>query len=175
MFRNHAAAALVLASLVTLPVAAQLHGSGGEVTFVKKGSQPFSGSLGASLLNGNAGYEATLGGTLIQDRLWFFASGSRQDFAETARLGSFAMPEQAVSSAIGGKVSGRIGDASDFSAYMQSQRTSFDGVAVSQQQLIPSSFLSLRYTAVISPSMTFNVSASRSKTRPSVIGFEPVE
>ena len=136
--------------------------TGGEIVATPKGSSaPLSGSLELSLGDSRA-YGVTAGGTLIQDRLWFFASASRQE-APLARFADLELPENATTSAIGARVNGQIGGAHDFSAFFEAARrpqlsmtspTTFAGIA-------PSTFLSLRYTGVVSSNMFFNMSFTR--------------
>lgn len=168
--RRAVTAALVLVQLLALGVSAQQsaefgRASAGEIVMRPKGSAPVSGSLELLLpAGGSPGYGVTAGGTLIPDRLWFFASASHQELS-SSRFSDLALPENVTSSAAGGRVDGQLGGAHDFSAFFEAARrpqlsttttpASFGGV-------VPSSFLSLRYTGVVSSSTSFSASFARS-------------
>ena len=56
-----------------------LRGSGGELLMLPKGAtSQFSGSLGFTLGNSSRGYGATVGATVVPDRLWFFGTVEQQ-------------------------------------------------------------------------------------------------
>lgn len=174
MVARRAVLALVLVQMIGLAVSAQEsaqfgRATGGEIVLTPKGSAPFSGSLSLSLSSGNdvfgrsssPAYGVTAGGTLIQDRLWFFGSATRQ---EGSRFATLELPENATTGAIGARVNGRFADNQDFSAVFEAARwpqlsmttpSSFAGIT-------PSSFLSLRYTGIVSDRMFFNASLTRS-------------
>jgi hypothetical protein len=176
--------ALVVVQLAAFAVFAQEsaelgRASGGELVLAPKGSAQFSGSLQLSLAGGSGvlgarsspGYGGTAGGTLIQDRLWFFATASRQEV--TAR--EFALPQNATASAIGARVDGQLAANHGFSAFFQAARgpelstvapASFSGVT-------PSSFLSLHYTGIISSNMFFTASVARSSSAARGVGVIP--
>jgi hypothetical protein len=182
MVPRRVVAALVLAQLIALAALAQSaefgRASGGEIAVVPKGTAALSGSLGISAGSGNdlfaggKGDDATLGGTLIQDRLWFFAAGSQQS---GSRFGTLALPERAVSRSVDAKLQGRIGDRQSFSAIFDAARmpavtaaapNTFTGIA-------PSSFLSLRYTGILSSNSFFNASFTRSAATRRDFGLLP--
>ncbi len=156
--------------------------SGGVIVMTPKGASPLSGSLEVSTTNdlpgrdASAAYGMTVGGTLLEDRLWFFASGSRQE-GSPVRFAELELPENATAGAIGARLGGHVGDAHDFSAFFEAARTpqlsatvpaSFAGVA-------PSSFLSLRYTGLVSSNMSFSASFTRSSAPVRTLGIVPVE
>jgi len=181
--------ALFLVQLIAFTVSAQQaaeydRGTGGEIVMTPKGSGPVSGSLELSLSSGNdvfgrgssPSYGLTAGGTLIQDRLWFFASASRQEVS-SSRFGDLDLPENAATGAIGARVHGQLAGSQDFSAFFEAARRpelstngapSFTGIA-------PSSFLSLRYTGIVSSNMFFNMSVTRSSRSVPRLGIVPVE
>ena len=80
MFRRLAP---VLALLLAVPALAQEYErmSGGEINVLTKQPSGFSGSLGLSRssLFGGKGYDGSVGGSLIKDKMWFFASGLKTD------------------------------------------------------------------------------------------------
>jgi hypothetical protein len=56
-----------------------LRGSGGELLMLPKGATTqFSGSLGFTLGNSSRSYGATVGATVVPDRLWFFGTMEQQ-------------------------------------------------------------------------------------------------
>jgi hypothetical protein len=129
--------------------------SGGEMKLVPKGNSSFSGSLGVSMSNQSGrGYEGTLGGTLVDDRVWFFAAGQHQERRIFTGFEDLGFPQQTVSNTFDTKLVANIGDRQNLAA-------SFN---MGTQPLIPSNFLSLRYTGVISSNMFVNVSVSRLST-----------
>jgi hypothetical protein len=162
-------AALFLALLIAFTVSAQQsaefgRASAGEIVLRPKSSAPLSGSLELLLpAGGSPGYGVTAGGTLIPDRLWFFASGSHQELS-TSRFSDLALPENVTSSAAGGRVDGQLGGAHDFSAFFEAaRRPQLSTTApASFGSVVPSSFLSLRYTGVVSSNAFFSASFARS-------------
>jgi hypothetical protein len=167
MVSRRAVLALVLVQLIAFAAAAQQsaefgRATGGELVLTPKGSAPMSGSLGISLSDGTSpGYAVSAGGTLIQDRLWFFASGSRQQ-SSPAQFRQLALPEKTTASAIDASVNAQLTAKQDFSAFFETARRPelapvFTGV-------LPSSFLSLHYNAVLSPNSIFSASMTRTST-----------
>ena len=142
--------------------------SGGEIELMTKESKKLSGTLGMTLSSPDhsfgagkplKGYEASFGGTLVDDRIWFFASAQRHDALQFAS----AFPQIAEeTAATEGKVIAQLGDQHNLAAAMGSGRQ----LAVSSSLSIPTSFLSLHYTGVISSNMFFTASVSRSTTQP---------
>jgi hypothetical protein len=130
--------------------------SGGEVELLTKGPRKVSGSLGVSRSSQAVnGYEATLGGTLIQDRVWFFAAAS-------------LMPEMSLSSSAGAvngidaKLEAQLGRQNTLGASFSKTEVA----AVSPvMQSVPATFLSLRYTGVVSDNIFFNASFLRHSVR----------
>ena len=146
---KRAALLIVLAQLAAGAALAQEYGraSGGQLQLFTKQPSNFSGSLGftlsRSLFGDNLkGYEGSLGGTLVPDRMWFFGSMQRND----------VMNFTPSSSPLFGKFSAQLGekqtiDASNFTA-------------------LPASFRSLHYTGIISPNSFFSATVSQSATHP---------
>lgn len=179
--------AFVLVQSIAFAAAAQESGefgraSGGVIVMTPKNASPLSGSLELSTtddLSGrgtSAAYGMTLGGTLIEDRLWFFASGSRQE-GSRVRFADLELPENATTGAIGARLDGHAGEAHDFSAFFEAARmpqlsatapAAFVGVA-------PSSFLSLRYTGIVSSNMFFTASFTRNSAPVRTLGIVPVQ
>ncbi|MEA2490039.1 MAG: hypothetical protein QOH21_1831 [Acidobacteriota bacterium] len=169
MASRRAVTALLLVQLLAFTVAAQQssefgRASGGEVVLTPKGSAPLSGTLTLSASNANDVFGAmTAGGTLLEDRLWFFASASRQQ-TSSSRFDTLALPENATSNAVGVRANAQLTSAQDFSAIFDAaRRPELSTTApASFGAVVPSSFLSLRYTGIVSSHMFFNASVSRS-------------
>jgi hypothetical protein len=172
MVARRAVTALFLVQMIAFAVSAQEYGSAsaGEIVLKPKGAAPITGSIGVSLSSGNdvlgrsssPEYGLTLGGTLVQDRLWFFASGSRQE-GSRSRFSDLELPRNATTGAIGARINGQLTGAQDFSAFFESARRpefSTTGTA-SFNAIVPSSFLSLRYDAVLSSNTLFSASFTR--------------
>ncbi|MEK6371990.1 MAG: hypothetical protein AABO58_04785 [Acidobacteriota bacterium] len=140
--------------------------SGGEVALLTKQTGNLSGSLGFTMSK-SKGYEATLGGTILQDRLWFFASAQQHDARLTSGVAQMQLPERAVSRALDAKLTGQLGDRHSFGAFFEAARQPYATIPNTLGGVTPSSFLSLRYTGVVSSNMFFNASFSqRSVTQP---------
>jgi hypothetical protein len=188
MALRRAVIAFVLVQLIAFAVSAQEsaelgRASGGELLLTMKRPTALSGSLQASLTSGSdvlgrgnsPAYGATAGGSLVQDRLWFFASASRQ--ASPMRFTNAALPQHAIASAINARVNGDIGSRQDFSAFFQAARRpelSTTGAATFTGS-VPSSFLSLHYTGIVSSNMFFNASVTRSSRTALGIGMMPAQ
>ena len=117
----------------------------------KRATRKLSGSLGATLLGGK-GYEATLGGTLVNDRLWFFASMQQFQMASPAVVQG-AQPINM--DAAFGKMVAQIGDRQNIIVSGGTETNPFLSV--------PSTFLSLRYTGTLSSNSFFTASFSQRK------------
>jgi hypothetical protein len=182
--RRAVLAFLLVLSLIAFTASAQQaaeygRAAGGELTLTPKGAAPLSGSLELSLSSGNRAfggsspaYGATAGGTLLQDRLWFFASAARQRtsptmFAQTEL--PMTAPMNATSRSIGARVNGQLGASQSFSAFFESaRRPELSTVGTSSfASSVPSTFLSLHYTGIVSSNMFFTGSmTSNSRTVP---------
>jgi len=127
--------ALVLFLFIAVPAVAQEYGraSAGTIDLVPKSAQRFDGSLS---LFSNGSFGATSGGTLIKDRVWFFAAADRQQ----PMVRATALPTTAT----------------DLSAVFAKNRPV-------NALTLPKDFLSLRSTTVFSPSsyMTIDVHSTR--------------
>jgi hypothetical protein len=185
MVSRRAVTALFLVQLIAFAGSAQQssefgRATGGEVVMTPKGAARFSGSLELSLSNGNdvfgrgtsTAYGLTAGATLLQDRLWFFGAASRQQ-SPIARFAGLALPENATAEAVGARANGQLAGGHDFSAFFANARrpelamtgrSPFTGIT-------PSSFLSLRYTGIVSSNMFFNASISRSERTVQSLGI----
>ena len=158
-------------------------GSGGQIELFTKHSNRISGSLGMTLgrsqapfgSGGTKGYEATFGGTLAEDHIWFFGSMLRDEslpFASSPRPIATPGSASATTSADFGKVNAQIGDRNSLAALFAR------GSAPASLSLGESSdsFLSLHYTGIVSSNLFFTASVVRSSVdaQPSPLTFAPV-
>lgn len=193
MVSRRAVIALFLVQVIAFAVSAQQaaefgRATGGEIVLTPKGGDRFSGSLEFSMSSGNdvlgggnaLGYGLTAGGTLLQDRIWFFASASRQE-APVSRFADLELPasatQNATMSAAGAKINGQLGRGQDFSAFFESARRPEYSTTVpaSFSGITPSSFLSLRYTGIVSSNMFFTTSFTRSSRTARGVGILPAD
>jgi len=194
MVTRRLVAALVFAQVLSLGLAAQEaastpssefgRASGGDLVLTPKGSAPLSGSLELSLSRGGdlfgrdgKAYGITAGGTLLQDRLWFFASGSRQE-ASPSKFADLGFPQNTTAGAI--RTNGQLGASQSFSTFFETvrrpQASTTSPIGVSPFAASgPSSFLSLHYTGIVSNSMFFSGSVTRSSVTRSGLGLVPNE
>lgn len=186
----------VLATVMVLPALAQdattsesadrstFAGSGGTLTMVTKGSSGFSGSLGASFSSsddvfgnrrGNR-YDATVGGTLIEDRLHFFASGGQQQsravaFNDIQPLGG-AAPSNGT--ALDARMYANLGDRHTLGAMFSRNDQPAVSTVLPANVSLPTTFLSMRYTGIVTDSMFFTANISRRSIQ-SNSGVLPIE
>lgn len=142
--------AVLAAALLASAAPAQEFGraSAGQIEMVTKGADRVSGTLELSRSGIGTGYGMTLGGTLLRDRVWFFASAS-------------LMPELSESRAmesLDAKMTAQLGDRQTLSALFSDVKA---GAGLPQ---MPSSFLSLRYDATASNSLFFSATIRRTTT-----------
>lgn len=110
--------------------------SGGDLSMMTKSPSRFSGTLAASFGFGS-GYGGTVSGTVLKDRMWVFGSAEQLKAPRFAPAPSLNVSSFKVSAQPSGRVS------ADFA--------------------VPSNFLSLRSTLLLSPSSYISVSASQTK------------
>ncbi|MDP9191120.1 MAG: hypothetical protein M3P06_05400 [Acidobacteriota bacterium] len=190
MVSRRAVSAFFLVQLLAFAVSAQEsaefgRANGGEFVLKPKGPSALSGSLAVSTgdVFGQGGaprYGLTAGGTLLQDRLWFFASASQQDASPTP-FAELELPENAPASATtaaaGARVNAQLAGGHDLSAFFEAARRpqlSTTGSSVFAD-IAPSSFLSLRYTGIVTNNMFFNASVTRSSRTVQGFGIVPAE
>lgn len=149
--------------------------SGGEVEALIKQPSRFSGSFGFTTSRSSDGffpggngrsYGATLGGTLLKDRAWFFGVAETSGGLPFDRSLS-SLPTRNVRPLAFGTMQAQLGDRESLVA--SHSRGS------SPLSLLPSSFLSLHYTGVVSSNMFFTGSASQQSVRqqPGFITLRP--
>ena len=120
--------------------------SGGALELMAKRPSRLSGSLGLTL-SGSAG--ATLGGTLIPDRLWFFGT------AEHTRTAQRMLDARAIS---------QLGDRQSLNASLAAAARQPAITSSTPLVTLPSSFLSLHYTAIVSSNSFFDISVSQRRS-----------
>lgn len=172
-----AIAAFAQSSEVVPPSSEFGRASAGEISAITKHPGTLSGSFSLSAsksqmpFGGNGrGLDATLGGTLVQDRVWFFASAQHDTSFFSPQL-DYAAPaaEMPSSRAINSKVTASIGDRQSLAASFASSRNATSTTAGPLS--LPSSFMTMHYTALVSDNMSFTATLSQSKTtQPSVFG-----
>jgi hypothetical protein len=181
MTSRKALAALFVAQMIAAVAMAQDltsaefgRSTGGEVQLRPKQGGNLSGSLGFTLSK-SKGYEGTLGGAILKDRLWFFASAQKQDAQLYSGVAQMQLPERAVSGALNARLAGQLGDRQSFNAYFEAARQSYATSPATFAQIgaTPSSFLALRYTGIVSSNMFFNASVSQRSVRQPAWSFAP--
>ena len=165
-------AATVMAQELSTPPASFAEfgrASGGEIQSMIKRPSQFSGSFGltsgrssASLGGSGKTYGATLGGTLLKDRIWFFGTAERT-------AGLRIDPALSLSAGRGpatfgyGTMSAQLGDRQSLFAST--------GREASLPATLPASFLSLHYTGIVSSNMFFTARVSRQSSTPTQPGI----
>lgn len=157
--------------------------SGGEINVITKSPSRLSGSFSLSashsqspLALGTAkGLDASIGGTLVQDRVWFFASAQHTDglssrFANA--LPQSALPSSMPSRNVSANANATIGDRQTLSAMFSNAKDSALTTSGTVATL-PSTFMSLHYTGVISPNAFFSASVSRRSSSGSELMLQP--
>ncbi|GAC1438917.1 MAG: hypothetical protein NVSMB68_10570 [Thermoanaerobaculia bacterium] len=141
--------------------------SDGSIDLVTKHSRPLSGSL--SIAAGSTkGFDAGLGGTLVRDRVWFFATVEKSQPLFASRYAT-PIASNAWSRAIDTKTIAQLGDRANLAASFASSRQSALPAGANFGSAIPSSFLSLRYTGIVSNNMF--VTANFSELRRTTAGY----
>ncbi|HEX2834855.1 MAG TPA: hypothetical protein VHW00_17715 [Thermoanaerobaculia bacterium] len=138
--------------------------SGGEIRAVTKDIDGrFSGTLGFTTSSGflggrSNGYSASAGGTLVNDRAWFFASAE----SLTSRYGAAIPGSMPNANALDARFNAALNDRNSFDAtYTNAQSAAIGSPA---EITLPSSFLSLRYTGIVSSNMFVTASVTRGKS-----------
>ena len=172
MIRARIAVALSVALLVTASAFAQEFGRdfGGEIEATMKRPNMLSGSLGLSLtrstqpfgtLGNGRSYDGTFGGTIVKDRMWFFGTAQMQQQPTgfvTATPGTPTIALGTMTAAMSNR--------------NQALTTSFDRTA--NFASVPSSFMSLHYTGIISSNSFFTASVTRhTSSQPNLVFLPP--
>jgi hypothetical protein len=149
--------------------------SGGEIDLVTKSPRRLSGSLGISMsrsqplaTGGNAmsnRYAASVGGTIMDDHLWFFASALQNDAPLSSRfatsLPQTALPNGTASRGIDTRFNAQLGSRQTLAASFAAGRELAATTPVNVAAPVPASFLSLHYTGIVSDNMFFTANFSR--------------
>jgi hypothetical protein len=133
--------------------------SGGTIDAIAKAPRRFSGSLSLTRSSGAArgqGYEGTVGGELLDDRAWFFASAA---IVPQMQFSTPNLPN------LDAKATAQPVDWTSATASFSRLQQPVLGTTPQT-----SSFLSLRSTSVLSDRMTLGFSFSRSNVE---TGFSP--
>lgn len=125
--------------------------SGGTLHLGTKSPSALSGSL-TTRLPLRSGFEAMLAGTVVKDRLWFFTS-VQQFESSGLRSESFNV-----------KAGAELGARHSLGASLSQGDYPVASTPSTAPLAVPSSFLSLRYTGIVSSNMFFTASVSRSST-----------
>jgi hypothetical protein len=175
--------------------------SGGLVNMVtKNGGNEFSGSFRANLTNDawqdetplsnereddiNTVYEATVGGFLVRDRLWFFGAGRDRSTSNGAQIVTIGQPESAIPYQIGNeetryeiKLTGSVTPSHRLTgSYLNidevqtnsSHDTPFDERHIVPSRSLPLEALAFQYTGILSEN--FFVEAQYSQREFSFVG-----
>ncbi len=118
-----------------------------------KHSSTLDGSLGITKGHGT-GFDMTLGGTAVKDRVWFFASAER-----TQPMFASATPVTSDIRTIDAKAIANIGDRQNLAATFASATAP----ALAQPLSVPSNFLSMHYTATVTSNSFFTMDFSESR------------
>lgn len=151
--------ALLVIQMLALGAAAQTdtaefgRASGGAISAITKAPRQTSGSLGLTHSTGafrGTGYEATLGGELLDDRLWFFGAASILPDVRLSTPDLTAYDLKATAQPV------------DWTTVTASF-TQFSSNPTMNGGVLPPSFLSLRSTSILSDRMTLDFSFSQTK------------
>ncbi len=149
---KRAVAAFFLTQLLAAAGFAQEYGrvSDGPIELMTKHARPFSGSISLTTSLGSGdGYGGTVGGTLVPDRIWFFASAEKSQPLFASQYGV----ARTVSPTIDAQMIGQIGNRQNLAASFAAARPSGVTIGSSLAMSAPSSFLSLHYTGIVSDHM----------------------
>ena len=136
---------LVLSLLVAGAAMAQEYGrtSGGQIEGITKQPSQLSASLGATFSTFR-GYEATLGGTLLKDRIWFFGSAFQQNGSAMPVIQQKTLERLTMGKAIAQVTPAQTLDVSAFADQTK--------------------FLTMHYTGIITSNMFVTATITQSKT-----------
>ncbi|HEX9160320.1 MAG TPA: hypothetical protein VF980_01335 [Thermoanaerobaculia bacterium] len=131
------------------------HASGGDIEAIAKQTDKLSGSIGAGMSRSAVpflsstnlkNYEASLGGTILKDRLWFFGTAQSNN--------SFNFNPAQMQTA---KMNLNLNDTQSFTGSASRVTTTLPAMK------LPSSFMTMHYTGIISNNMFVTASVSRSE------------
>lgn len=128
--------------------------SGGSITAITKAPNAFSGSLSLTHSSRGQGYDGSVGGKLLDDRLWFFAAA--------AVLPNIQFSTPAIASIDAKATAQPVDWTTVTAAFSRLQQPLFAYTMTPIDGSVPSSFLSLRSTSMLSERTMLNISVSRS-------------
>jgi hypothetical protein len=134
--------------------------SGGAIALITKSPRQFSGSFSLSNSSGayrGRRYDASAGGVLLNDRVWFFAAGSVMPEVRFAAGETKGLDARATAQPI---------DSTTLTAAFRSFDQPALATGAPNYGSLPSSFLSLRSTTMLSDHATFDISVSRRSSKP---------
>ncbi len=149
---------ILIILLLSAPAFAQEfgRGTGGELSLLAKRPTQISGAFGFSFGHGSNAFDGSLGGTLVPDRLWFFASARRSNDRPLTAL--YGAPSTSTIPLIDGKATGQLGSSRTLTTSIFSNRALLTGQRTG--------FKTLNFTSVVSPNAFFTVNASQITTKP---------
>lgn len=142
--------------------------SGGSIEAITKAPRQLSGSLGLTHSTHGEGYEGSLGGEILQDKLWFFAAASVLPQVQ------FSAPQI---NAFEAKATAQPVDWTNVTAsFSRLQQPVFGTTSLTPiDGTVPSSFLSLRSTSLITDRMMLNFSFTRSSGTRNAFPIAPLD
>jgi hypothetical protein len=157
---------------------AEYRASGGEIDVRgKHATNRFSGSLGLVTSPGlggqgaTRGLEATLGGALIEDRLWFFGSAQWRDQSLSSRFAPSLPQANSEAQAFDAKLTANLGDRQNLAAAFSTGHDTLSSFTTVQR---PATNLFLSYTGIVSDNMFFTATASRRTYSRSPFALQPL-
>jgi hypothetical protein len=158
-------AALALFLLVAGSALAQEYGrtDAGDVKLFAKGARPISGSFSFGQGTGSKFFNAAAGGTLVADRIWFFASAAKTDNTLANRFATATLPAEATR-ATDAKMMAQLGNRQTLTAALSTARTAAVATDVLPQTRLSATEFSMHYTGIVSPSAFFDVSVSQHRS-----------
>jgi hypothetical protein len=155
-FATQLLAVSALAQSVTEPSTIEFgRASSGTIQAITKAPRQFSGSLGVTWSSGalrGEGYDGTLGGELLDDRLWFFGTAAVLPRTQLFDAGISAVDAKATAQPV---------DWNSVTASFRQWQPVFGGSLTPADERARSGFLSLRSTSLLGDRMTLDVSYSR--------------
>jgi hypothetical protein len=144
------------------------HVSGGELNVITKRPSTLSGSIGlmsstSAFGSNRKGLEATVGGTAVKDRVWFFAAAQQSQGTIASRFAN-SFPQSAASRRIDTNLAAQLSDRQSLAASFTAGRDNGAVTPLATMNPMSSSFLSLHYTGVVSSNMFFTANVTRSNT-----------
>jgi hypothetical protein len=160
MSRTRTLLALLAMQLLALSALAQSsdefgRASGGSISAITKTPSAFSGSLSLTHSIGRGqGYDGSVGGKLLDDRLWFFAAAAVLPNIQFSTPGIASIDAKATAKPVDWTTV--------TAAFSRLQQPVFATSVTPVDGSLSTSFLSLRSTSMLSDRTMLNISVSRS-------------